>query len=70
MRRGIVYINDDYAEFGPIMNSRDNIRIMFEGDVVWGVSYEKLKDYLGFDYLRGYYVVGKDTNQHYFPFGR
>lgn len=70
MRRGIVYINDDYVEFGPILNSRDNIRIMFEGEVVWGVSYEKLKNYLGFDYLRGYYVVGKDTNQHYFPFGR
>ena len=71
MRRGIVYINDDYVEFGRILESRDNIRIIFEGNVVWGISYEALKDYLSFDYLKGYYVYGKnDVNRHYFPFGR
>lgn len=70
MRRGIVYIDENYAEFGPIYESRDNIRIFHEGQTVWGISYEKLKDYLGFDYLRGTYVIGKDINEHNFPFGR
>lgn len=70
MRRGIIYINEHYAEFGPIINSCDNIRILYEGEVVWGISYDALKDFLGFDYLQGYYVIGKDVNQHNFPFGR
>ncbi len=70
MRRGIVYINNQYAEFGNIEESCDNILILFEGQVVLGISYETLKDYLGFDYLRGYYVIGKDVNQFNFPFGR
>ena len=70
MRRGIVYIDENYAEFGPIYESHDNIRIFHEGQTVWGVSYEKLKDHLGFDYLRGAYVLGNDINEHNFPFGR
>ena len=70
MRRGIIYIDSKYAEFGNIRESSDNIRILYEGQLVWGISYEKLKNYLGFDYLKGYYVIGKDTNLHYFPFGK
>lgn len=70
MRRGIIYIDDNYAEFGNIRESHDNIRIVYEGNIVWGISYEKLKNHLGFDYLRGYYVIGKDVNKHNFPFGR
>lgn len=70
MRRGIVYIDENYAEFGLFYNSSKNIRIIYEGNVVWGISYEELKDYLGFDYLNGYYVIGKDTNIYNFPFGR
>lgn len=70
MRRGIIYIDEKYAEFGPIPESADNIRIIYEGQVVWGISYEQLKNHIGFDYLRGYYVIGKDVNLHHFPFGR
>ena len=70
MRRGIIYIDENYAEFGPVPESKDNIRIMCEGRKVWGISYESLKDYLGFDYLQGCYVIGNDVNEHYFPFGR
>lgn len=70
MRRGIIYINKDYAEFGSFPNSYDNIRIMYEGQIVWGISYEALKEYLGFDYLRGYYIIGEDVNYYDFPFGR
>lgn len=70
MRRGIIFINDHYAEFGIFRESRDNIRIIYEGDLVWGKCYNDLKDYLGFDYLRGYYVIGKDVNTTSFPFGR
>ena len=70
MRRGIIYIDENYAEFGPVPESKDNIRIMCEGRKVWGISYESLKDHLGFDYLQGCYVIGEDVNEHYFPFGR
>jgi hypothetical protein len=35
MRRGIIYIDDNYAEFGEFPNSRDNIRIIYEGNMVW-----------------------------------
>lgn len=70
MRRAIIYIDENYAEFGLIWPSHDNIHILYEGKPVWGQSYEQLKDYLGFDYLKGYYVIGKSTNQHNFPFGR
>ena len=70
MPRGIIFINENYAEFGNFRQSHDNIRIIYEGQLVWGISYEALKDHLGFDYLNGYYVIGKDVNQHNFPFGR
>lgn len=70
MRRGIIYIDDNYAEFGEFRESNDNISIVYNGGTVWGISYEKLKDYLGFDYYRGRYTIGKDTNLHSFPFGR
>lgn len=71
MRRGIVYIDENYAEFGYIKESPDNIRIIYEGQVVWGISYEQLKNYLAFDYLHGYYIIGReDINQYCFPFGR
>ena len=70
MPRGIIFINENYAEFGNFRQSHDNIRIVYEGQLVWGISYEALKDHLGFDYLNGYYVIGKDVNQHNFPFGR
>ena len=70
MRRGIIYIDDNYAEFGEFPNSCDNIRIIYEGNLVWGISYDQLKGYLGFDYYRGCYTIGKDTNQYNFPFGR
>lgn len=70
MKRGIVFINEDYAEFGIFHESSDNIRILYEGSVVWGESYETLKEYLGFDYLSGNYVIGKDINHNNFPFGR
>ena len=70
MRRGIIYIDDNYAEFGDFPDSRDNIRIIYEGNLVWGISYDQLKGYLGFDYYRGCYTIGKDTNQYNFPFGR
>lgn len=70
MPRGIIFINENYAEFGNFRQSHDNIRIIYEGQLVWGISYEALKDYLGFDYLHGYYVIGKDINQHNYPFGR
>ena len=70
MRRGLIYIDDNYAEFGYFPESRDNIRIIYEGSLVWGISYDELKDHLGFDYLQGSYVIGKDVNQHNFPFGR
>lgn len=70
MRRGLIYIDDNYAEFGYFPESKDNIRIIYEGSLVWGISYDELKDHLGFDYLQGSYVIGKDVNQHNFPFGR
>lgn len=70
MRRGIVYIDDNYAEFGYFEDSNDNIKVLYDGTVVWGSSYEDLKNHLGFDYLNGYYVIGKDVNQHNFPPGR
>lgn len=70
MRRGIVYVDENYAEFGMFADSPYNIRIIYEGSIVWGISYEALKDYLGFDYLQGHYVLGKDINAQYFPFGR
>lgn len=70
MRRGIVYVNENYAEFGTIPSSHDNIRVLYEGQLVWGISYEALKNNLGFDYTRGCYVIGKDTNKYTFTFGR
>ena len=70
MRRAIIYIDENYAEFGEISESHDNIRILYEGRLVWGKSYKQLENHLGFDYLRGCYVIGNDTNQHNFPFGR
>lgn len=70
MRRGLIYIDDNYAEFGYFPESKDNICIIYEGSLVWGISYDELKDHLGFDYLQGAYVIGKDVNQHNFPFGR
>lgn len=70
MRRGIIYIDENYAEFGNFAESRNNIRIIYEGNPVWGISYEALKEHLGFDYLHGHYVIGKDINHFYFPFGR
>ena len=70
MRRGIIYIDESYVEFGPISTSNENILILFEGGIYPGSSYDELKDYLGFDYLNGYYVIGKDRNQHHFPLGR
>lgn len=70
MPRGIIFINENYAEFGNFRQSHNNIRIVYEGQLVWGISYEALKDYLGFDYLHGHYVIGKDINQHNYPFGR
>lgn len=70
MRRGIIYIDESYVEFGPISTSNENILILFEGGIYTGSSYDELKDHLGFDYLNGYYVIGKDRNQHHFPLGR
>lgn len=70
MRRAIVYIDEKYAEFGIIRESHKNIRISYEGKLVWGESYEKLKDYIGFDYLNGCYVIGDSINQYNFPMGR
>ena len=70
MRRGIVYVDENYAEFGTIPSSHDNIRVLYEGQLVWGISYEALKNNLGFDYTRGCYVIGKDTNKYTFTFGR
>ena len=70
MRRGIVYIDNNYAEFGNIHESADNIKILYEGNLYLGVSYEALKEHIGFDYLRGYYVLGKDINEFNFPLGR
>lgn len=70
MRRGIVYIDNNYAEFGNMYESPDNIKILYEGNIVWGISYNLLKDHIGFDYLRGFYVLGKDVNQFNFPLGR
>lgn len=70
MRRGIIYIDKNYAEFGPFRESRDNIRILFEGHKVWGISYDELKDHLGFDYLSGLYIIGPDQNINKFPQGR
>ena len=70
MLRGIIYIDENYAEFGYFPESHDNIRIIFEGTIVYGISYEKLKEHLGFDYNSGMYVLGKDVNKFCFPFGR
>lgn len=69
-RRGIIYINEHYAEYGIFESDAQNIRIYMEGQVVWGISYEALKDSLGFDYAKGIYVLGLDTNLFSFPFGR
>ena len=70
MRRAIVYIDENYAEFNTINESHDNIKIFFEGKTVWGESYEQLKDHLGFDHLKGCYVIGNSINQYNFPLGR
>ena len=70
MRRAIVYIDENYAEFSTINESHDNIKIFFEGKTVWGESYEQLKDHLGFDHLKGCYVIGNSINQYNFPLGR
>ena len=70
MRRGLVYVDENYAEFGNIVPSNENINVLYEGHVVWGESYEALKNNLGFDYLKGYYKIGKDVNQYSFTFGR
>ena len=70
MRRAIVYADNNYVEFGRIKESNDNIRIIYEGNLVWGISYQALRDFLGFDYSRGFYVFGENVNQHTFPFGR
>ena len=43
MRRGIVYIDENYAEFGNINIGPENIKILYEGQLVWGQSYEALK---------------------------
>lgn len=70
MRRGIIYINENYAEFGNFRESVDNIRILHDGSLIWGISYTHLKDFLGYDYSSGYYVFGKDKNINCFPQGR
>ena len=70
MRRGVIYIDKNYVEFGNIKESRDNIRILFEGHKVWGVSYEELKEHLGFNYKQGLYVIGSDVETTKFPAGR
>lgn len=70
MRRGIIYIDKNYAEFGSFRESRDNIRMLFEGHKVWGISYNELKDNLGFDYANGLYIIGSDKNVNKFPQGR
>lgn len=70
MRRGLVYIDENYAEFGYFPESSNNIRIIYEGSITWGISYEALKDYIGYDYLQGYYVIGKDVNTNHFPPGK
>lgn len=70
MRRAIIYIDNNYAEFGMVQESPDNIKIMHEGTPYWGVSYEQLKDYLGFNYSTGYYVIGKDCNKFHFTPGK
>ena len=51
MRRAIIYIDENYAEFGEVSESHDNIRILYEGKLVWGKSYKQLENYLGFDYI-------------------
>ena len=70
MRRGIIYIDENYAEFGNFRESVDNIRILHDGSLIWGISYGRLKDFLGYDYSSGYYVFGQDKNVHCFPQGR
>lgn len=71
MRRGIIYIDDNYVEFGTINESPENIKIEFEGSVVWGESYELCRNYVKFNYATGCYVFGKeDLNTTEFPFGR
>jgi hypothetical protein len=60
MRRGIIYVNENYAEFGNFRESVDNIRIFHDGSLIWGISYTRLKDFLGYDYSSGYYVFGQD----------
>ena len=70
MYRGLVYIDENYAEFGYFRQSPENIKILYEGNLVYGISYEALKDHLGFDYAKGWYIIGKDTNQAVFPYGR
>ena len=67
MRRAIVYIDENYAEFSTINESHDNIKIFFEGKTVWGESYEQLKDHLGFDHLKGCYVIGNSITVTYVP---
>lgn len=70
MARGIIYIDGNYAEFGTFDRSYENIYIWYNEQPVLGISYEKLKEHLGFDYAKGYYVIGKDCNQHVFTQGR
>lgn len=70
MQRGIIYIDDNYAEFGPIQDSCDVIYISYNGHKIPGISYEKLKDHLGFDYKTGFYVIGDDINKGCFTPGR
>lgn len=70
MRRAIIYIDSNYAEFGMVQESPDNIKIMYEGTPYYGVSYEQLKDHLGFNYSTGYYVIGKDCNKFHFTPGK
>ena len=43
---------------------------MYEGRTIWGKSYELLKEYLGYDYLNGCYVLGPDINVEHFPQAR
>jgi hypothetical protein len=69
MRRGIIFINDRYAEFGQFYEESENIRLEIDGQVVWGISYEKLKDHIGFNYSSGHYVLGKDINTDVITFG-
>ena len=70
-RLGIIYLDENYAEFGIIQSDENNIKIDFEGKVVIGKSYEDLKKFLKFDYKTGHYIIGKrDKNKGNFSCGR